>query len=311
MTALEYARRKLFAPIGMAEVEWPADVAGVNDGSAGLRMRPRDMARFGLLYLRRGQWNDRQIIPAAWVDASTRLQIALPDEPGHGYDPTPNLTGYGYQWWIPTFGGAEAMGFGGQEIIVLPEQDLVVVVTSTTPDTGSITPEDLAKRFIIPAVTSAGPLPENRAAAQRLSQLAAAAEGEPKPQPIAQPAVARQISGKTYRVRSQDGRDQATFSLTFGPETGVAHLDMVDGGQHISAPIGLDGRYRFTPTGDGQLMLRGRWKDERTFVIDRDLLGEADREEDEFTFEGSRAQVVYRPYVGVEPITLEGQQVGS
>ncbi len=86
-------------------------------------MSGHDMARFGLLYLRGGQWGDQQVIPADWVEASQDVQIDVPIEP---------VKGFGLSWWIPA-GDLEqydtylASGAGSQTIMVLPELNIVFV----------------------------------------------------------------------------------------------------------------------------------------------------------------------------------------
>src|SRR4030095_7718694 len=68
----DYARTKLFEPLGITDVEWVGDLAGMPAAASGLRLRPRDAAKFGSLYLNGGKWNGKQVIPATWVDLSTR-----------------------------------------------------------------------------------------------------------------------------------------------------------------------------------------------------------------------------------------------
>ena len=91
-----------------------------------LNMSARDLARFGLLYLRRGRWSDKQIFPESWIDASTRSHVRKDHPKYHAF-------GYGYLWWtvnsepFKTLGMYNARGVGGQEISVLPEANLVIV----------------------------------------------------------------------------------------------------------------------------------------------------------------------------------------
>lgn len=115
MPLADYARRHLVEPLGMAEPGF----------QRGLHLRTLDMARLGQLYLQRGVWNGRQIVPEAYVAASTRRQNAGGPPVG---------LAYGYLWWLvpsraarPTF---MASGFGGQFVWVYPPLDLVVAATS-------------------------------------------------------------------------------------------------------------------------------------------------------------------------------------
>jgi CubicO group peptidase (beta-lactamase class C family) len=124
----EFARETLFEPLGITSVEW-VRVKGDSDAGGGLRMRPRDMAKIGQLVLARGRWNDRQVVSKAWIDASMTPRLEATTRSGSFF--------YGYLWWLgrSLFNGREihwdgALGRGGQSIRIVPELDLVVVVTA-------------------------------------------------------------------------------------------------------------------------------------------------------------------------------------
>ena len=122
-STLAYAREKLFEPLGIDGVSWAKDPRGIYVGGNNLAMRPRDMARFGQLYLDRGRWGDEQVVPWQWVDESTQ-PIARTWRGG----------GYGYLWWMRPAeerGAYQASGYGGQYIYISPSADLVIVITST------------------------------------------------------------------------------------------------------------------------------------------------------------------------------------
>ena len=121
----EFARATLFEPMGITSVEW-IRVKGDTDAGGGLRLRPRDMAKIGQLVLAGGRWNGRQVVSKAWIDASMTPRM---DATG--------LYFYGYLWWLgrSLLNGREvhwagALGRGGQSIRIVPELDLVVVVTA-------------------------------------------------------------------------------------------------------------------------------------------------------------------------------------
>ena len=148
-TALDYARSRLFDPLGIdtrpalqeldpqldigelaetfeaADFAWPRDPQGISTGWWGLRLRPLDMVRLGQLFLAGGRWEGEQLVPEAWVREATSPQVETQGD-GHGY---------GYQWWTATADGDEAfmaVGWGGQMIEVVPDRDLVVVTTART-----------------------------------------------------------------------------------------------------------------------------------------------------------------------------------
>jgi CubicO group peptidase (beta-lactamase class C family) len=121
----EFARETLFEPLGITRVEWNR-YKGDSDAGGGLRLRPRDMAKLGQLVLAGGRWNDRQIVSREWIETSTAPKLKATDNQS-----------YGYLWWLgrSLLNGREvrwvgALGRGGQSIRIVPELDLVVVVTA-------------------------------------------------------------------------------------------------------------------------------------------------------------------------------------
>jgi len=126
-----YAREHLFDPLGVEMGEWIQDWNGYYNGHADLHLRPRDMAKFGLMYLQGGVWNGEQIVPAGWVEASLRSYSENAWTIGIG--PNYRDIGYGYQWWSARAGERRfnfAWGHGGQQIALVPDRDMVIVVTS-------------------------------------------------------------------------------------------------------------------------------------------------------------------------------------
>ena len=165
-SALEFAQEHLFGPLGITDVEWPANPQGISIGWGGIHMQPVDMAKIGYLYLRQGRWGNKQIVSASWVDASTRKHIAATLQDG-----------YGYQWWVTDEGIYMALGYAGQFIFVVPRVDLVVVFISDLEEADFYTPQELLEEYIIPAACSLKPLPENPEGLARLeAQVQALAE---------------------------------------------------------------------------------------------------------------------------------------
>jgi len=121
-----YADQVLFGPLGIEEVEWEQLNGPYPNGGSGIDLRPRDLARLGQLYLQGGRSGGEQIVPEAWVEAAT--------EPYWGdlgpYGPIVELN-YGFLWWVDEGHNAYmAWGHGGQFIYVVPDDELVVVVTN-------------------------------------------------------------------------------------------------------------------------------------------------------------------------------------
>jgi CubicO group peptidase (beta-lactamase class C family) len=118
-----FAEERLFGPLGITRYRWMSNYYDRPIAASGLRLRPRDTARIGQLVLNDGAWEGRQIVPAEWIATSTSVQT----EAGYGCS-------YGYFWWLcPLQSGfrmVEGVGWGGQELFILPELDLVLVVNA-------------------------------------------------------------------------------------------------------------------------------------------------------------------------------------
>lgn len=125
MSIADYGEERLFGPLGIDDFEWVVDYFGVPYGHGGLRFRPRDLAKLGQLILNDGVWDGRQIVPAEWLAASFKGGVRTGP---YGCD-------YGYLWWLCKAGAKkevpviEAMGLGGNELLVVPQFDLVLAVT--------------------------------------------------------------------------------------------------------------------------------------------------------------------------------------
>jgi CubicO group peptidase (beta-lactamase class C family) len=141
-----FAMEHLFAPLGVDQFYWPIDSEGTAYGGSGVRLRPRDMARFGYLYLNNGSWEGKQIIPESWVESSQQKHMErkyIPD------------SYYGYQFWVSNYNTYSAVGYGGQWITIVPEHDLVVVCNNSFVENNGLqwnTPERLLTTYIIPSL---------------------------------------------------------------------------------------------------------------------------------------------------------------
>ena len=165
-TAADFARAKLFAPLGIEQVSWPKDADGISHGFADLKLAPRDMAKLGYLWLHHGIWDGQQVVPANYLADALSAHANV----------EPNIQ-YGYGMWIyPARGHAggpadfEANGAGGQRIAVVPSQDMVEVITGTGLDADNVA------TLLAGAVKSEAALPENAGATSRLAIRVAEAQ---------------------------------------------------------------------------------------------------------------------------------------
>ncbi len=165
-TLVEYLRPRLFEPLGIESPEWESSPQGVNCGGWGLWIRTEDIAKFGQLYLQKGIWNGRPLVPADWIELATSRQMS------NGSDPTKDWDqGYGFQFWRCRHNAYRGDGAKGQFCMVLPDQDAVIAITSDTKDMqGEL---NVVWDELLPAFSSS-PLPENGA---ELKKLQAATQG--------------------------------------------------------------------------------------------------------------------------------------
>jgi len=141
-----FAMDNLFNPLGIDQYYWPIDDEGVAFGGSGVRLTPRDMARFGYVYLKNGYWDGTQIIPETWVEASQQKHMMRKYIPDNYY---------GYHFWVSDYDTYSAVGYGGQWIIIVPEHKLVVVFNNRFTEGDNLqwnTPERLLNTYIIPAI---------------------------------------------------------------------------------------------------------------------------------------------------------------
>jgi len=127
MKALDFGNIQLFGPLGITKMRWQ-ETFGYSRGATGIALTTRDMAKLGYLYLNKGNWDGKQIIPEQWVEDSTRIEIEVPVVP-----PFSIRLDYGFLWWIhktADFDAFSAVGWGGQYITVVPALDLVVVIAT-------------------------------------------------------------------------------------------------------------------------------------------------------------------------------------
>ncbi len=127
-TTAEYAEEYLFGPLGIQDYHWKRDPQGLPDTEGGLYLAAEDLARIGLLYLQDGIWEGQRLLPEGWVAAATARQVndIAPNNPNWNW-------GYGYQWWRLDASGLDVwagLGFGGQNLIVIPDRGLVGVINS-------------------------------------------------------------------------------------------------------------------------------------------------------------------------------------
>lgn len=229
---IDYLKPRLFDPLGITGMDWETDTHGINTGGWGLRLKTEDMAKFGQLFLQKGMWNGKQILPAAWVnEASTTKIIQHPDMPQSKRDSSDWEQGYCYQMWRCRNNAYRGDGAYGQYIIVMPEQDAVIAITSETTDMqGEL---NLVWKYLLPSMhttTLAADKDADKRLRDKLSSLALQ-----KPAATEDDAIEKNIDGKTFTLAANTKKinaisfnfkkdkcivnfvtDTATYSIGFG-----------------------------------------------------------------------------------------------
>ncbi len=164
-TVLDYLRPRLFEPLGIVGAEWSTSPQGISAGGWGLFLKTEDIAKFGQLYLQKGKWNGKQLVPESWVAQATSKQVSNGSDPMKDWD-----QGYGFQFWRCRHGAYRGDGAFGQFCLVLPEQDAVIAITADTKDMQAQL--NVAWEKLLPAFQST-PLPDNSDEQAKLKQTLA------------------------------------------------------------------------------------------------------------------------------------------
>lgn len=286
-SASDYAREKLFGPLGIDDVLWQADPQGVPIGGWGLYLQPRDMAKIGYLWLRGGVWEGRQILPAAWIEGVRAADIDM------GESWASDLR-YGRQFWVmPLRDAFMAVGKHRQLIVVMPKLDIVAVVTGSQrfvgPNRNMVsTPRygfGTLVGYLAAAVTSDSAIAAEPATTARLAeQVKAVAIEQPAPAGAVSglPPMAKAVSGKTWRFDGNPMRVKS-YTLTLdGPQPSYGYE--VDGGPpgapvgRFGGPVGFDGRFAVGGRQPyGPSAARGAWlADGTSLVLEIQTLGNDD-----------------------------------
>ena len=128
-TVLDYLKPRLFEPLGIESPKWDSSPEGISLGGYGLFLRTEDIAKFGQLYLQKGQWQGKQLVPSEWIEQATSKQVSNGSDPSRDWD-----QGYGFQFWRCRHDAYRGDGRDGQFCIVLPKLDAVIAITANTGD---------------------------------------------------------------------------------------------------------------------------------------------------------------------------------
>jgi len=239
---LDYLEPRLFRPLGIDRPTWVESPQGIDAGAYGLNVRTEDIAKLGLLYLQRGVWNGARILPAAWVDEATARQTSNGSSPTSDWD-----QGYGYQFWRSRH-GYRGDGAFGQYMLVLPEYDAVVAITSGVRDMQSVM--NIVWDRLLPAMRPDS-LPADPAAQRALQARLASLMVRPVAG-RAKSSLAAKVSRRWYTL-SENDRGLRAIALDFTSSTPAISVRVASGA--VTAGIGQQADLTFsevrTPFGAG------------------------------------------------------------
>ncbi|MBQ8755026.1 MAG: serine hydrolase [Lentisphaeria bacterium] len=222
---IDYLQERLFRPLGIKAEKWDSCPQGTNIGGWGFWLKTEDLLRFGRLLLNNGSWEGRQLIPAEYLKEATSFQIdnSTNDQPDW-------KLGYGYQFWRTSFNSFRGDGACGQYILVMPEKDLVLAVTS-----GVSNMQNILTAFweTVYASLQDAPAAEDRTAATELEMLLASRKHAP-----AASALVQHPSDRIYKMQENSiGLD--TLEITFTDEDCSLIFNWQDGtAEKLSARYG-------------------------------------------------------------------------
>jgi CubicO group peptidase (beta-lactamase class C family) len=227
-TVLDYLQPRLFVPLGIEHPVWETNFQGISLGGYGLRARTEDIAKFGQLYLQRGSWNGKQLLPIEWIAMATSKQTSNGSNPSNDWN-----QGYGFQFWRCRHNAYRGDGAFGQYCLVMPDQDAVVAITSGVKDMQAVL--NVVWDKLLTAMQSR-PLPANAAAARQLEDKLTRLEVNPAKGAATSLASAKNLNRKYVFPANEQKIESVAFSTSDSGK--VLRLTARIDGKEINIPCG-------------------------------------------------------------------------
>lgn len=209
-TLFDYLKPRIFDPLNIRGMDWDKNAQGINLGMIGLRLRTEDLAKFGQLLLQNGKWNNRQLLPEAWVKEATSYKIESFDSSNKTpKDKNDWAQGYCYQMWRGRNNSVRLDGMAGQFVILFPEKDAVVVLTANARNTQEEL--NLVHNYLITAIKSAKPVPADPANYNELQKKQKSLSLKLPVSKVQEPVFEPRISGKEFILQDNDYNIQSVY----------------------------------------------------------------------------------------------------
>jgi len=232
---IDYLTPRLFNPLGIEGADWETNPEGINTGGWGLRLKTEDLAKFGQLYLQKGKWNGKQILPEKWVEEATSLKIYQNPDLSQSKRDSSNdsMQGYCYQFWRARHNSYMANGAFGQFILIMPEKDAIVVFTAESSDMwGEL---DLVWKYLYPGIKNESLPEDEKSVAELKERLASLAL--PIPAKNNNEAMSSKVSGKIISL-TENQRQIQSISLQFKDELCILNIKTDTGSYDLSFASG-------------------------------------------------------------------------
>lgn len=280
---VDYLRPRLFDPLQIREARWATCPRGISTGGWGLSATTGTLSKFGRLYLQRGRWNGKQLLPEQWIEQATRASIQQPAPPDGDLAKLRQSSdwhqGYGYQFWRSRHGAYRGDGAFGQYCIVLPKEEATIAITSCTADMQGLI--DLVWQHLLPGMHDK-PLPADAATASQLEEQLAALTLPVTPGAQSSPTRAA-INGRSFELEPNSlGAKSVSLRFdgdkcNFGLVTGEGRFDVACGmGRWVDGETAMPGtppeitEIIGKPPGQlrsSKVAASGAWIDEKTLQM--------------------------------------------
>jgi CubicO group peptidase (beta-lactamase class C family) len=259
-TLLEYLRPRLLDPLGIENPTWETDPHGLNIGGSGLHIKTEEIARFGQMYLQKGTWDGKRILPEQWIAEATSSHS---DNSNTQTNPD-WMVGYGYQFWRCRHNAYRGDGAFGQYCIVLPEQDAVLAIIGGVRNMQAVL--DNVWEHLLPAMQPEAFPADPHAHDELCAKLELLSLPLPKGQPSS--PRAEQWSEKTYKLESNDLKLESV-AIRFGDErdTVIVHDERGEHSMQVGRGMWLKGTTDARGYGDEPVATGGAWTAEDTYEV--------------------------------------------
>jgi len=288
-TLLNYLEPRIFEPLGIEGATWETCPKGINTGGFGLSIKTEDIAKFGQLYLQKGMYNGKVLVPQEWIMEATTSHISNGSSEEIDWQ-----QGYGYQFWRCRHNAYRGDGAFGQYCVVMPDQDAVIAINSGIDDMQSVL--NLVWKHLLPAMEREV-LPDNELVYGELTKKLLnlklpMSKGSEYGNTSDISTVESKISGKCYNLIDNE-LGFVQVSITF--EASKYELTIVKGdGEHkISGGIGKRIEDKTNLFGDASATSSyGYWNHKNTFVMKLQLIETPFRYTLKLCFEGNKIEVM-------------------